>query len=399
MNALRAVDDVVDQLLSAVVVTDRHETVNLDDALGKYLYRDICSPVFVPPAANSAMDGYAINSNDRSIAVGGVYEVSDRIAAGSVGNTLKAGSLARIFTGAPMPEGADTVLIQEDTSQIGAKVRINELPVPGENVRPKGQDIKKGETILPAGHRLRPQDLGLVASVGIPKIEVFQPLKVAILSTGDELVEPAGQLTPGQIFNGNSYALAGLLREIGMEVVDLGLVEDTERATRDALTEGAAGSDCILSTGGVSVGDEDHVRAAVEALGSLDIWRLAIKPGKPLAFGNVKGTPFFGLPGNPVSTYVTFMIIARPYLIAAQGGGEPRARCYFGMADFDFLAGDRREYLRVRVSTDEKGEVVVRKFGNQGSGIMSSVSWANALAEVEIGRQVTVGDRIKYYLI
>ena len=397
-NALHPVDEVVDGLLSQAKATGQSIVKSLDTALGHYLYRDICSPVDVPPAANSAMDGYAAAQG--SLEVGGVYEVSDRIPAGTLGKSLKPGTLARIFTGAPMPEDADTVVIQEDTTDLGDdKVQVNEIPGLADNVRLRGQDIVQGEVILARGHRLKPQDLALIASVGIPEVEVYRPLTISIMSTGDELVEPPEALRPGQIYNANRYALAGLIRGLGMEVLDLGLVADTPEATREALRQGALASDCILSTGGVSVGEEDYVRAAVESMGSLDIWRLAIKPGKPLAYGTVSGTPFFGLPGNPVSTFVTFMMIARPYLIAIQGGNAPKAKYFYGVADFNFSAGNRREYLRTKIQWDENAEVTLSKYSNQGSGIMSSVSWADTLAEVEIGQQITPGDKIKYYLI
>lgn len=397
-NGLHPVDDVVEWLLARAKATDQSIVKSLDAALGHYLYQDICSPVDVPPAANSAMDGYA--AAEGALEVGGVYEVSDRIPAGTVGKPLKSGTLARIFTGAPMPEDADTVVIQEDTTDLGDhKVQVNEVPAVMENVRPQGQDIGQGEVVLARGHRLKPQDLALIASVGLPEVEVYRPLRIAIMSTGDELVEPPETLRPGQIYNSNRYALAGLIRGLGMEVLDLGLVADTPEATRAALRQGASTSDCILSTGGVSVGEEDYVRAAVESMGSLDIWRLAIKPGKPLAYGAVSGIPFFGLPGNPVSTFVTFMMIAKPYLIATQGGNAPRARHFYGVADFSFTAGKRREYLRARIQSNDTAEVTLRKYSNQGSGVMSSVSWADALVEVEIGQQITPGDKIKYYLI
>jgi len=397
-NALHPVDEVVDWLLSRAKATDQSIVKSLDTALGLYLYLDICSPLDVPPAANSAMDGYAAAHG--SLEVGGVYEVSDRIPAGTVGKPLKSGTLARIFTGAPVPEGADNVVMQENTTDLGdGKVQIKEIPELTGNVRPRGQDIEQGEVILARGHRLKPQDLALIASVGLAEVEVYRPLRIAIMSTGDELVEPPTALRPGQIYNANRYALAGLIRGLGMEVLDLGLVADTPEATRETLRQGALASDCILSTGGVSVGDEDYVRAAVESMGSLDIWRLAIKPGKPLAYGSVSGTPFFGLPGNPVSTFVTFMMIARPYLIATQGGNAPKAKHFYGVADFNFSAGNRREYLRTKIQWDENAEVTLSKYANQGSGIMSSVSWADTLAEVEIGQQITPGDKIKYYLI
>ena len=244
-----------------------------------------------------------------------------------------------------------------------------------------------------------PKDLGLIASVGISRLDIFRPLEIAIISTGNELVEPPNDLGPGEIYNGNRYTLSGLLRELGMKVVDIGIIKDDFEATRTALMEAADRSDCILCTGGVSVGEEDHVRAAVESLGSLDLWQLAIKPGKPLAFGSVNGKPFFGLPGNPVSTFVTFLMIAKPYLIALQGGNRPLTKHYFGLSDFEFQAGSRREYLRVRLSANSRGEVWLSKYDNQGSGIMSSVVWADALAEVDIGQQIRYGDKIKYYLV
>ena len=396
-SPLHPVDEVLDRILGDVTVTTQSLTLNLDEALGSYLSDDVCSPVNVPPAANSEMDGYAFKA-DAAMAAGGVYEVSDRIPAGSVGKTLLPGTLVRIFTGAAIPPGADTVVMQEDTSTLGDKVRVDELPRPGQHVRPLGQDISKGDVILHRGRCLQPADLGLAASVGLPTLNVLKPLKVAIMSTGDELVAPSGALEPGQIYNSNRYVLGGLLRRLGMEVLELGIAADSPSATQDALSKGAELSDCILSTGGVSVGEEDYVRAAVEALGTLDIWRLAIKPGKPLAYGNVLGRPFFGLPGNPVSVFVTFMIVARPFLIAMQGG-EPSLPGYYGRAEFDFKAGNRREYLRVRTSSNDDQEVLVSRFENQGSGVLSSVSWADALAEVEIGQQIRAGDRIKYFLI
>ena len=399
VTTLLPVDQVIVELLAKVSPTREIVTRLLDDALGCYLADDIRSGIDVPCLANSAMDGYAVNSSE--IVAGGVYKVSDRIPAGSVGTALEVGTVARIFTGAPIPTGADAVIIQEDPEPAvgnGDSVVIKTVSVPGENVRPRGQDISKGTTILERGRRLSPQDLGLIASVGVAAVEVFKPLTISILSTGDELIEPANSLQPGQIYNSNRFALAGLLKNMGMNVVDLGVIEDTPLATEKALRRGAQESDCILSTGGVSVGEEDHVRAVVESLGHLDIWRIAIKPGKPLAFGDVLGTPFFGLPGNPVSTFVTFFIIARPYLVAYQGGKQVENEFYIGEADFEYKGGDRREFLRVQAIASQNA-VVLRKFPKQGSGVMSSVSWATALAEVEVGQQVKPGDKLKYYLL
>ena len=396
-SPLHPVDDVLDKILKDITVTSDIKSLGINEALGCYLASDVNSPINVPPAANSEMDGYTFNARDSKMVAGELYEVSDRIPAGKVGKELIPSTLARIFTGAPIPPGADTVVMQENTTEIEGKIRIDELPDARQHVRPKGQDISAGDVILRRGDQLQPEDLGLAASVGLTSLDVFSPLKVAILATGDELVEPGNELAEGQIYNSNRFVLAGLLQKIGVQVIDLGFVKDTASAIRAALERGAKESDCILSTGGVSVGEEDHVKHVVEKLGSLSIWRLAIKPGKPLAYGEVQGTPFFGLPGNPVSVYVTFSIIARPYLIAMQGGNEPHAPYYYGTADFETAAGNRREYIRVRIEPDVSGEIRVRMFENQGSGILSSVSWANGLAEVEIGHHVRPGDRVKFY--
>ena len=396
-DSLSEVDSVIEELLDCANPTLSHLEVKLEESSGKYLAKDIRSQLFLPPVATSAMDGYAIQLE--SIAVGQRYRVSDRIPAGVVGKPLDPKTVVRIFTGAPMPQGSDSVVIQENTSSKDKLVTINKLPSFGENVRPRGQDVKKGQIIFSAGHRIMPKDLGLIASVGISRLDIFRPLEIAIISTGNELVEPPNDLGPGEIYNGNRYTLSGLLRELGMKVIDIGIIKDDFEATRTALMEAADRSDCILCTGGVSVGEEDHVRVAVESLGSLDLWQLAITPGKPLAVGSVNGKPFFGLPGNPVSTFVTFLMIAKPYLIALQGGNRPLTKHYFGLSDFAFQAGSRREYLRVRLSANSRGEVWLSKYDNQGSGIMSSVVWADALAEVDIGQQIRYGDKIKYYLV
>lgn len=398
-DGLSPVDEVLRRLLAEAVPIGETETLALDDCLGRYLAGDVVSQIDVPPVANSAMDGYAFDRNDPGLVAGGLYEVSDRIPAGQVGHALVPGTLARIFTGAPIPEGANTVLIQEDTREEGDLVRINELPPLADNVRPAGQDINSGTVILEAGRRLGPADLALAASVGHGQLTVRRTLRIAVMSTGDELIDPPAVLAAGQIYNANRYALAGLINNLGMEFVNLGVVVDTPQATETALARGARESDCIICTGGVSVGEEDHVRGAVEALGELTLWRLAIKPGKPLAFGHVGGTPFFGLPGNPVSTYVTFRIVAEPYLIATQGGNRPIAPGLMARADFDFAGGSRREYLRVRVTSDDQGDTWLSRFPNQGSGIMSSVSWADALAVAEVGQSIKRGDRLRYFAL
>jgi len=395
LSGLRPVDEVLDQLLDLVRPTEITETRKLDEALNCCAAADIQSLVDVPPADNSAMDGYALNH--AATPTDAWLEVSDRIPAGQVGRPLARKTLARIFTGAPIPDGADTVVMQENTESDGDRVRVLQLPEPGANVRARGQDIQQGSTLVARGDCLNAQSLGLIASVGIPEVLVFRPLKIAIMSTGDELVEPGGSLAPGQIFNSNRYALGGLLRGMGFEVTDLGIVADTPRDTEAALVGAAAQADVILTTGGVSVGEEDHVKSAVEKLGRLELWKLAIKPGKPLAYGEVAGKPFFGLPGNPVSTFVTFMIVARPYLRAMQGLRQVANAAVHLPAGFSFKGGGRREYLRVRSRPDASGRLVLEKFPEQGSGIMSSVVWADGLAEVDIGQEINDGDLLKVF--
>lgn len=395
LSGLRPVEEAISALLETVVRTEKTQTLVLDSALNRCLASEIKSLVNVPPADNSAMDGYAVSL--ASVSEGDWIPVAMRIPAGSVGDTLKAGTAARIFTGAPVPDGADTVVMQENCEAEGEQVRIKELPQAGANVRSKGQDIGSGATVVAAGERLTPERLSLIASVGVPEVSVCQPLRIALLSTGDELVEPGNNLSAGQIYNSNHYALSGMIRNMGMEAVDLGIVADNPEDTDQALQKAAEEADIVMTTGGVSVGEEDHVKAAVERMGHLDLWKLAIKPGKPFAFGDVSGKPFFGLPGNPVSTFVTFCVIAKPFLMAMQGYSDVLPGGIELPADFEFSGGSRREYLRVRLTSDGSGMTRLEKFPNQGSGIMSSVVWADGLAVVEIGQQVRPGDHLTFY--
>jgi len=397
LSKLRPVEEAIDHLLAKVSRTEQTEIRGLSDALGLYLTEPVISDLDVPPADNSAMDGYAVQL--ASISENQWLEVSARVPAGSVGEEIRSGTAVRIFTGAPIPAGADTVVMQENCEAEENRVRIHELPELGANVRARGQDLKAGATVLQSGERLTAQSLALLASVGCAEVKVFKPLRVAIMSTGDELVEPGGRLAEGQIFNSNRFALEGLIRGLGMEVVDLGIVEDTPDATDRILRQAAERADLIVSTGGVSVGEEDHVKSAVERLGHLDLWKLAIKPGKPLAFGSVLDKPFFGLPGNPVSTFVTFVIVARPFLLAMQGAASSRPGGMQIPSGFSFRGGSRREYLRVRVCENSEGDPYLEKFANQGSGVMTSVAWADGLAEVEIGQQVEPGDKLRVHRI
>lgn len=366
------------------------EAVPLLGAAGRFLAVDQLAQIDVPPADNSAMDGYAVEA--ASITPGRAVAVTQRIPAGRVGVQLEAGTAARIFTGAELPPGADAVVMQEDCEATADSCVVTVPVEAGANVRPRGQDIRQGDCLVAAGARLGPAALALLASVGIASVPVFKPLRVAVLCTGNELVEPGEVVGPGQIYNSNRTLLAGLIAGLSFEVVDLGSVEDTPEAIEATLRRGAAQADCILSSGGVSVGEEDHVKGAVEQLGALQLWKIAVKPGKPLAYGRVQRVPFFGLPGNPVSAFVTFKLFVEPYLRQLQSGVAGDLPCWRVRAGFEWRkAGGREEYLRVRLAAGEQG-MVAELFGNQSSGVLTSVAWADGLACVEAGRTLAKGD-------
>lgn len=397
MNPLMPVADALAAILQHASAPPATGSRPLLDALGAVLAGDITAGIDVPAEDNSAMDGYALRAAD----AGRPLPVSQRIPAGTAPKPLAPGSAARIFTGAPVPEGADVVVMQEDCSEVDGLLHIESEVQAGDNIRPRGQDLTRGSTVLRAGRILRPQDLGLLASIGVATVEVYTPLKVAMVSTGDELVEPGeGEaLRTGQLYNSNRYMLAALLRRLGMEVVDGGILPDDGPATGAAFERLAGEADCIISSGGVSVGEEDHVKAQVERLGELTLWRLAIKPGKPLAFGHVCGTPFIGLPGNPTSSFVTFCLVARPFLLKAQGAIELEPKVFPARAGFEVKrAGTRQEYLRV--SLEREGDVLVaRRFSNQSSGVLSSVCYSDALAVVPVGQTVREGDELEVLLL
>lgn len=388
------IEEALPALLDDVSPVREPVAVAVGEALQRVLSEPVAASLNVPPWDNSAMDGYAVCAAEAG--EGAVLPVSQRITAGAVGKPLAPGSAARIFTGAPIPPGADAVVMQENTEVDDRGVRILQAVTPGENVRPRGQDVAKGDTIFSAGHRLTAPDLGVLASVGLGSVTVQRPLRVGILSTGDEIVDPGQPLSPGQIYNSNRYLLRGLVTALGQHPIDIGIVGDDEAATADALAAAVARCDLLLTTGGVSVGEKDFVRDQVERLGELKFWKLAIKPGKPLAYGSINGVPLFGLPGNPGAVFVTFALIVRPYLLCMQGALDLEPLALQAPAAFDWTTpGSRREYLRARIQADNRGGQEVALYSNQSSGVLRSASWANALAVVPIGVTVRCGELVE----
>jgi len=389
-------DQALQQLLAAARPVAEIRELPLEAAVGRVLAAAQQSTVAVPPLDNSAMDGYALRAADLA-EVGAVLPVSQRIPAGSVGTPLQPGTAARIFTGAPIPPGADAVVMQERTEVVEGGVRFQHQPKPGDNIRRVGEDIAVGAEILPAGVILRGQELALAASAGLPQLPVYRRLRVAVFFTGDELRQPGEPLPPGAIYNSNRYALRALLEGLGCEVRDLGQVPDQLEATREALRRAAADNDLIVTSGGVSVGEEDHVKPAVEAEGRLDLWKIAIKPGKPLAFGEItsSGKPvwFVGLPGNPVSSFVTFVTLVRPFIRRLQGVQQVLPRAFAMRADFDWKKADaRQEFLRARINAGGGLEL----FPNQGSGVTTSLVWGDGLVVNPPATTVAQGDLVQF---
>jgi molybdopterin molybdotransferase len=392
-------DDAVARILARIEspAPGRVEEVSTLDALRRVLAADVRSLLDVPPADNSAMDGYALRSADVA-AAGTVLPISQRIPAGVVGGPLLPGTAARIFTGAQIPAGADAVVMQEQCSVVEAGVRIDVVPRHGQSIRRRGEDVRRDSTVLAAGMRLSPQALGMAASVGAATIRVGPRPRVALFSTGDELAMPGEVLKPGAIYNSNRFTLRGLIEAQGGVCDDLGIVPDRLDATREALKRAAEGNDLIVTCGGVSVGEEDHLKPAVEKEGRLDLWQIAIKPGKPLAFGEVfrsdgSSAWFIGLPGNPVSSFVTFLCAVRPVLLKLQGATELAPRPIAMRADFAWPRADaRREFLRVR--RNERGGLDL--FANQGSGVLTSTVWADGLVDNPGGKTIAPGDLVQY---
>ena len=391
-------DTALQRLLGAARPLAETELVPTGAALGRVLAADVAATIDVPPADNTQMDGYALNSADVAVA-GTVLAVSQRIPAGAVPRPLQRGTAARIFTGGLMPAGADCVIMQEDCSAEGDRVAVRIVPKPGNWVRRRGLDVAAGSAVLAAGQRLRPQDLGLAAAVGVATLAVRRRPRVAILFTGDELAMPGEPLRPGAIYNSNRFVIQALLQAAGCEVTDFGTVPDALDATRAALRAAARQHDLIVSTGGMSVGEEDHVKPAVQAEGALDLWQIAMKPGKPLAFGSVRRggaegeAAFIGLPGNPVSSFVTFLMFVRPFLLALQGVRDVAPVSLPVRAAFDWPKPDRRrEYLRVRL--DARGEAEL--FPNQNAAVLTSTVWADGLVDNPPQQAIRRGDLLRY---
>ena len=373
--------------------------MSLASAHGRILSQTIVARMSVPPMANSAMDGYALRASDSAEGERDL-PVSQRIAAGQVGTSLEAGTVARIFTGAPMPADADAVVMQENCERRGEAIRVNKSVRPHENVRPMGADIEAGSTLFAQGRRLRPQDVGALASLGLTEVPVTRKLRVALMTTGDELQRPGADLLPGQIYDSNFATLKALLEGLHVEVVDCGSVGDTLDATRQALLDAADRADCIITTGGVSVGEEDHVRAAIEQLGAIELWKLAVKPGKPFAFGKIasagKQCQFFGLPGNPVSAFVTFSLVVRPTLFALQGATAVPPLSFPVRSGFSRdRGGPRQEYLRAVLEPSSEG-VVATPLKNQSSGVALSLSRSDGLLIVPPSVGIAQGEILQF---
>lgn len=390
-------EQALQNLLDHASAINETESVEVNHCLNRILAKDLVSQINVPPASNSSMDGYALRVSDINMKGATTLAISQRITAGNVGVTLAPKTAARIFTGAPIPSEADAVIMQEQVEVHGENISFSMNVSKGQNIRLAGEDIKTNDAILQKGVKLRAQELGLAASIGEVRIIVNRKVKVGIFFTGDELVEPGQPLSPGKIYDSNRYTIIGLLHTLDCEIIDLGIVGDTLQQTKDAILKAADKADLVITSGGVSVGEEDHVRIALEQLGDLYMWRLKIKPGKPLAFGKVNSTAFIGMPGNPVSTFATFCLFVSPFIKKLQGRNKIQAEAIPVTSSFEWLKPDsRREFIRARLETDENNQITANIYHHQGSGVLMSTSWADGLVEVPEQTVVNMGDIVSY---
>ncbi len=401
--ALLSLDAALPQLLAQAHALTGVQSVSTFEADGRVLAQDVTSALQVPPQDNSSMDGYAVRVAD-CVQADAVLRVTQRIPAGTYGSQLNAGEAARIFTGAPIPPGADAVVMQEDCEALdGDQVKVNKLVSVGQWIRRSGEDVTRGATVLGKGTRLTPAELGLAASIGLAQLQVSARPRVALFSTGDELVMP-GDVAPeampaGSIYNSNRFFLRAMLQRLGCEVTDLGIVPDQRDATIAALRDAAQHHDLILTSGGVSVGEEDHIKPAVESFGELNLWQLAIKPGKPFAYGKVNrdagahACHFMGLPGNPVSSFVTFLLLVRPFVLALQGVTQTDIVRTEMTAHFDWPRADkRREFLRVKRNAQGGLDL----FPNQSSGVLTSAVWGDGVVDNPAGQTISKGDTVRF---
>lgn len=393
----------LDHLLSNAKAVGQSEAVTMQAALGRVLAENVNSLVDVPPLDNTSMDGFAVRTADTQ-SPGSILKIAQRIPAGSMGTQLEPGTAARIFTGAPVPPGADAVVMQEDCAipdGSSDQVQVNIAPTSGQWIRRRGEDLTAGKVALAAGTFLRPQELGVAASAGLTHLNVKRKVRVAAFFTGDELSLPGEPLKPGGIYNSNRDTLLACIKSLGCDATDYGIVPDSLEATKETLRKASKDHDLIITSGGVSVGEEDHIKPAVTSEGRLDLWQIAIKPGKPLAFGAVRKssenqdgeTWFIGLPGNPVSSFVTFLLFVRPFILRLQGRDAGAPQSYPMRADFDWLKGDRRnEFLRVKINAQGGLDL----FPNQSSGVLTSASWGDGLLDCPPGHTFKAGELVKY---
>ena len=393
---LLPVEEAIERLLAQAPPPPPTEVIALTEALGRVTAEEVFSPIDLPGWSNSAMDGYALRAFDVP-EQGGHLQVVGRIAAGHSSDVpLQPGHTVRILSGAPLPPGADSVVPQERCRVYGQRIWCPPVRL-GEHVRRRGEELQRGQRVMSAGKRLRAQEIGLLAAAGIPRVKVFRPLRVCLLSSGDELREPGESLAPGQIYNSNRYLVAALLRGWGVTVHDYGVMADALAASRDALLLASSECDLLLTTGGVSVGEEDHLKQAIQALGKIEFWRLAIQPGKPLAFGQVAGKPWIGLPGNPTAALVTTLIVVRPFLLRAQGAERVLPVPISVPAAFEWVKPNkRRQYLRARLSPGSDGQLRAVLHPQQSSAMLVAACWADGLVIIEREQQVSKGAAVSF---